>query len=563
MGCCKPESEESQAAQLMEYLRENLSDFLQDDVWYRTLSDETVLLMVRKGYSAKRISWLLQKRPDLRISQICRCGVEMHYRDLRRLVVSRDVDGTWLWCDINSLGSLPKGCTIRHINELGRLEVDGIRLFPSLSRLLAARAATIVPDDLRALMKYFPGVEGYSELCEFLSVGGTLEHINWIDSVRGGDGGRISWRLRDATDLKRLIDTRADAWDKLKSNLSFRGPHRGLFNYLEDALAFTSAGGDVDLLQEIVDSNCTFNGYEVALIAHFMPIIPQIHPDKVQKWAQHERPLNARICSEIISGDTHFRFDGRPKCLLLLACEDFRDGTLAFLDYCEALLNIGFEYDTKVVSGYRRQDFIKAINEAPEDLALLLLGFHGTDSKVEVARDLSRYKIPTYLPEREVCQGDVAWLRALSQLPQQCLCVMISCLTARGGTSTSNLASEWTAVLQGASLIASRTKLSLSDLRFENRLPLQLSFDGSKAGITFHASLSSQRSLIPYCGEPLKDRDFKQVARRLRQHWACAVFQRLHQAVKNADVARNWSLAEEAWQEILEIPKVAEVVRYL
>lgn len=562
MVWCMPESEESQATQLLDYLRENLIDFSQDDWWFRSLSDNTALSLVRKGYSVKRITWLLQKRPDLRIADLCFRGVEMHFRDLRRLAVSRDADGSWLWCDINNFRTLPNDCNTRQINQLGRLEVDKIRLFPSLSRLLASRGADVVPDDMRALMSYFPGVEGYPELCEFIGLGGTLEHIRWITMVKGADGRRISWRPRDATDLKRLIDTRADAWDKLKVNLSFRGPNGGFFNYLEDALAFTSAGGDVDLLQELVSNDCAFNGYEVALIAHFMHNIPQIHPERVKAWLNNKRPLNAAICAEIMSGEVIFRHDGRPKCLLLLACEDFRDGTLAFLDYSETLLNIGFEYDTKIVSGYCRQDFIEALNEVPDDLALLLFGFHGTDSKVELARDLGRYGIPSVSTEREVRKGDIDWLRAISKLPQGCLCVMISCMTARGGKAVTNIASDWASVLIGRGLIASRTKLSLTDIRFESRFPLGLSFDGTKAGITFRADMSPQESLIPYSGEPLRDRDFKRVARRLHQHWARAVFQRLHQAVQNADVARNWSLAEVAWREILEIPKVTEVRRF-
>jgi hypothetical protein len=526
--------------------------------------DQLVPKLLLNGYTARALAALLDRRPELELTKICSRCVDVRYQEVARLALARDKSGCWLWPDINSWAGLPYNFVSRKVNRLGVVGIGGVRLFSSLSSLVASRAAELSEDDATSLVRIFGSARVFPELREFLGVGGSLEILLWMQSLRGADGRHIGWRPRDAADVKRYLDSGADSRRQLLEALSYRTVFgRGVFCYLEDLLGFLWSNSSIKDLRryaELCGPNGRLNGYEIALCARFSQDISSLSATEMTAWPKHWKSLNAYICAQLMDGWYKFRNDGRPKALLLLAIEDFRDGGLAILDHCHNWLNFGAEFDVKVVGSYDRDGLLEELSNIPEDLSLLIFAFHGAKEYMELSRDLGRYGLE-YL-DRELRVGDGKLKSVLGRIPRHCRVAMISCLTAHGGEQEANLASYIGVSSGGHSLLAARTKMTLASFWLESRKPFEFSFEGDSPGTTVYLSpeFDSDIPLRPFRGEPLGDEDFGRWARPLESHAARRVFQNLWR-ISRIDSKAAGSKGEKLWQQVLSYPDASEFDR--
>lgn len=543
-----------------------LREFLGDRLLVSSANtlDQLVPKLLLNGYTAKVLAALLERRPELELTEICSRCVDVPYQEVARLALAKDKSGCWLWPDINSWAGLPYNFVSRKVNRLGLVGIGGVRLFSSLSSLVGSRAAELSEEDATSLVRILGHAKVFPELREFLGVGGSLEILLWMQSLRGADGRLIGWRPRDAADVKRYLDRGVDSRDRLLEALSYRTVFgRGVFCYLQDLLGFLWSDSSIKDLRryaELYGPNGRLNGYEIALCAHFSQEISSLSAAEMGAWPVQWRSLNAYICAQLIDGWYEFRNDGRPKALLLLAIEDFRDGGLAILDHCHNWLNFGAEFDVKVVGAYDRDVLLGELSNIPDDLSLLILAFHGAKEFMELSCDLARYGRENV--DRELRVGDEEVRSALGRLPSSCRVAMISCLTAHGGEQEANLARYIGISSGGHSLLAARTKMTLASFWLESREPFEFTFEGDAPGTTVSLSpeFKLKVPLQPFRGEPLGDEDFGRWARALAYHEARAAFQELWRLSRHDNKAAV-TRAEKLWARVLNYQEVREYAR--
>lgn len=553
-------------ADLEEYFQEGFNEMDLSPVSRSEFIKEAIL----QGYDVNGLKELFDKRPEFLttptafLRALWRRDAHLDYGTMTRLALALDDDGSWLWPDIYQWEKLPRDCQIDQINGLGMVRPQGHRVFPSLGSLIESKATSLTPLEVDEMLDWFDIPGSLSHLRDFLAEGGTLKHINWVKTTKGSDGKEIHVRYRDLPDLMNLISEVDGGWDKLKQVIDYRTQNycQGFFNYLEDAISFVFSGGDVALLQSFESLSRSINGYEAALIARFKNRLPMLFgSEKFLSWPA-TAPINALIYAEILGANTDFSNDGRPKCLLLLEVEDFREGRLSFLDYAHNLLNLAYDYDTAVVSGYCRKDFLGALQNHPADLSLLVTAFHGSPESVSLSRPLNRYQIDYDQEERRIALSDSEWLQCLKGLPQECSLFMLSCRTAKGGRSATNLANDWSKALgEDRPVTAFRTSISCSQIRFPSRNPLEITTTPDHPVAVRWLGNISTGNIAPFSGHGMEEL-LERTSSRIVNNAAQGKFQRLLAEIRAANATNIWpNKVDSLYQDLLALEDVNEYLK--